>query len=80
MTSAACCSGSTHPGTPQGHTADLHGLPTYVAEPPNGSEAKAVIVMLPDAFGWEFVNLRLLCDTFARRIGARLLLPEFMDG
>ena len=36
--------------------------------------------MIPDAFGWEFVNLRLLADTFAERIGVRCLLPEFMGG
>lgn len=80
MTSTACCSGSTHPGEPKGVTGTLHGLPTYIAEPPNGAKIKGIVVMLPDLFGWEFVNLRLLCDTFAERIGVRCLLPDFMAG
>ncbi|KAL6714303.1 hypothetical protein ACLMJK_007726 [Lecanora helva] len=80
MSSAACCSGSEHPGEPKGQTGDLHGLPTYIAEPSNGAEVKGIVVMIPDAFGWEFVNLRLLSDTFAERLGMRVLLPEFMAG
>ena len=80
MSSTACCSGSAHPGIPKGVTGSLHDLPTYIAEPSNGGQVKAIVVMLPDAFGWEFVNLRLLADTFAERLGVRCLLPEFMAG
>ena len=79
MTSTACCAGVTHAGTPKGTVGTLYGLPTYIAEPAN-SEPNAIVVMLPDAFGWEFVNLRLLADTFAERIGVRCLMPEFMQG
>lgn len=80
MTSAACCSGHTHPGEPRGITGTLHGLPSYITEPPENGEVKAIVVMIPDAFGWEFVNLRLLADTLAERLGVRCLLPEFMNG
>ena len=80
MTSAACCTGNVHPGDPKGTTGTMHGVSTYISEPPNGAEVKGIVVMIPDAFGWEFVNLRLLADSFAERIGVRCLLPEFMDG
>lgn len=80
MYSTACCSGSVHQGQPQGITGNLHGLPTYITEPSNGAEIKGIIVIIPDAWGWEFVNLRLLADTFAERISVRCLLPDFMNG
>ncbi|KAG8526857.1 uncharacterized protein KY384_008286 [Bacidia gigantensis] len=80
MSSTACCSGFEHSGEPKGRVESLHGLPTYVAEPSNNAEIKAVIVMIPDAFGWEFVNLRLQSDIFADRLGVQCLLPDFMNG
>ena len=80
MSAVPCCSGSTHPGETKGVTGNLHGFPTYIAAPSNNAEIKGIVVMIPDAFGWEFVNLRLLADTFAERLGVRCLLPEFMGG
>ncbi|KAK0111710.1 hypothetical protein ONS95_002053 [Cadophora gregata] len=43
------------------------------------NKAKGVIVMLPDLFGWEVSNCRLLADSYARE-GFLVLLPDFMDG
>ena len=79
MSSVACCSGSEHDGVPKGTTGTLYGLPTYIAEP-SDRDVKAIVVLIPDAIGWEFNNLRLLADTFAERIGVRCLIPEFMNG
>ncbi|KAI4099852.1 MAG: hypothetical protein LQ339_005767 [Xanthoria mediterranea] len=36
--------------------------------------------MIPDAFGWETPNSRLLCDTYAERAGVLVYLPEFQAG
>ncbi|KAL8825086.1 MAG: hypothetical protein Q9170_007931 [Blastenia crenularia] len=36
--------------------------------------------MIPDAFGWETPNNRLLCDVYAKRCSATVYLPEFMNG
>jgi dienelactone hydrolase len=80
MSCPNCFSGSAHEGTPKGNTKDLHGRKTYVAEPPHGTDAKGVIVIVPDAFGWEFVNNRLLADHYAEKGGFRVYLPDFMDG
>ena len=81
MSSAECCNGTLHEGTPVGRVETVHGLPTYISEPPNGAETKAIIVIVPDAFGWELNNSRFLADAYAKRIGdVTVYLPEFMDG
>lgn len=58
----------------------VHGRSTYVATPPGGVQASAIVVIVPDAFGWEFVNNRLLADQYARRGNFLVYLPDFMDG
>jgi len=77
---ADCFRGDVHDGTPEGTTTTLHGLPTYVANPPQGTTPKGIVVFIPDAFGWEFVNNRLLCDKYAKRAGVIVYLPDFMAG
>ena len=74
-----CFKGSLHEGTPTGRVETLHGLPTYIAEPPSGTP-KGIIVIIPDALGWEFNNNRILADSYAKRANARVYLPEFMAG
>ncbi|KAL9014057.1 MAG: hypothetical protein Q9173_001265 [Seirophora scorigena] len=80
MTSAACCAGNLYEGTPRGREETLRGFSSYVTEPPGNIPAKGIIVIIPDAFGWTFKNTRILADTYAERVGARCLLPDFMDG
>ncbi|KAL8696842.1 MAG: hypothetical protein Q9224_002592 [Gallowayella concinna] len=75
-----CASGFTHTGEPRGRVETLHGLPTYITEPPSGAPPKGIIVMIPDAFGWEIPNNRLICDTYASRAQCLVYLPEFQNG
>lgn len=75
-----CFMGSEHLGTPTGSTAVIHGLPTYVAEPENGATPKGIIIFITDAFGWDFVNCRLLCDKYAKKGGFLVYCPDFMLG
>ncbi len=74
-----CISGTLHAGTPTGRVTTLHGLPTYVADPPSGSP-KGIIVIIPDAFGWEFTNNRVLADSYAKKGSFRVYIPDFMNG
>ncbi len=74
-----CISGTLHSGTPTGTVTTLHGLPTYVADPPSGSP-KGIIVIIPDAFGWEFTNNRVLADSYAKKGSFRVYIPDFMNG
>ena len=75
-----CFSGTLHERTPAGREETIHGLPTYVTEPPNGVAPKGIVVIIPDFFGWTFVNSRVLADTYAKRGGWTVYLPDFMDG
>ncbi|KAL3466067.1 Alpha/Beta hydrolase protein [Aspergillus heterothallicus] len=80
MSCPDCFSGHINPSTPTGHVTTLHGLDVYIAEPPQGTAPKGIVVIIPDAFGWEFVNNRILADHYAQRGGFRVLLPDFMKG
>ena len=75
-----CVSGTLHEGTPAGRVETVHGLATYVTEPPNGATPKGIVVIIPDAFGWTLVNSRILADRYAERLGFTVYLPDFMDG
>ncbi|RDW81333.1 dienelactone hydrolase family protein [Aspergillus mulundensis] len=82
MSCPDCVRGHVHPGTPKGRIETVHGLQTYVSEPEDTpeSEIKGIVVFIPDAFGWEFVNNRLLADRYAETGKFRVYLPEFMNG
>lgn len=75
-----CASGSLHEGTPLGREDTVHGVESYIAEPPDGALLAGIIVLIPDAFGWKLPNTRLLADTYARRGNYRVYIPEFMNG
>ena len=77
---ADCCSGTIHAGTPTGRVETLHNFPCYISDPPNNATPKGAIVFIPDAFGWELPNSRVLADVYAKRLGCKVLLPEVMDG
>lgn len=81
MSCPDCFSGTVNPGTPKGHVTTVHGLETYVAEPSiPADQVKGIIVIIPDAFGWEFVNNRILADHYADMGRFRVYLPDFMNG
>ncbi|KAK3940473.1 Alpha/Beta hydrolase protein [Diplogelasinospora grovesii] len=81
MSCPDCYSGHVHSGTPRGTIEKLHGLDTYVTQPSDATKpVKGIIVIIPDAFGWEFVNNRILADNYADKGSYRVLLPDFMFG
>ncbi|KAI0465851.1 dienelactone hydrolase family protein [Xylaria cf. heliscus] len=80
MSCPACFAGGVHDGTPTGTVTKMHGLDVYVAEPASGNPAEGIIVLIPDIFGWEFVNIRLMADSFAKKKDYRVYVPEFMNG
>ena len=67
MSCPDCAKGYVHEGEPKGQVTTLHGLHVYVSEPAEGKEVRGIIVITPDAFGWEFVNNRLLADHYAAK-------------
>jgi len=76
--SECCLSGKVHEGTPTGKVETINGLQTYVATPKDGSKAKS-IVFLVDIFGWEFKNVRLLADNYAKA-GFYCYIPDIHQG
>ena len=76
--SSCCLSGSVHEGTPKGRVDTIGGLATYIAEPQGGSTAKSIIFLV-DIFGWEFKNVRLLADNYAKA-GFYCYIPDVHQG
>ncbi len=66
--------------TPSGTLTTVHGRATYIAKPPDNTEPKGIIIIIPDAFGQPFPNNKHLADTYAREGGFLVYLPDFMDG
>lgn len=52
--SQCCITGHIHEGTPEGVESEFAGLRTYIATPPDGNKAKAVL-FIHDIFGYELI-------------------------
>jgi hypothetical protein len=76
-----CCTGTLRGDmVPSGWEQMIHGLPTYIVDPPSGIEPLGTVVILSDAFGWKLPNTRALTDTYARRVPCRVYVPDVMNG
>jgi dienelactone hydrolase len=73
-----CLTGFVKNETPTGAVTTVHGLITYVAKPEG--KPKGIVVFLPDMFGWEMGNARLLADIYAKQGGYLVYLPNIMNG
>ena len=81
MSCPQCFTGHPKSGEPKGQVSVIHGRNTYVAQPEDEAvEIKGTIVIIPDVFGWEFVNNRLVADHYASQGAFKVYLPDFMDG
>ena len=84
MSCPDCFKGTVHEGTPKGQEIKFDARDTYIAEPPTDASSpqkvKGIIVIISDAFGWKFTNLRVLADEIARKGHYRVYLPDFFDG
>ncbi|ODQ56246.1 dienelactone hydrolase family protein [Saitoella complicata NRRL Y-17804] len=74
-----CVSGFLHEGTPSGSIVKIGGIDAYVATPKDDNSKSKTIVLLPDVFGWELNNARLLADDYARA-GFYAVLPDILNG
>ena len=71
---APCClRGFQWEGTPTGEETTLAGLQAYVTGP---ADSDVAMLVIHDAFGWTFSNIRLLADFYAREVGARAWVPD----
>ncbi|TLD29690.1 Elongation factor [Venturia nashicola] len=75
---AACCvSGVKHEGEPVGLIKEIGGIKSYVATPEK--DTKNAILYIPDAFGLELINNKLLADDLARA-GYLVVIPDVFRG
>ncbi|KAF4952918.1 hypothetical protein FSARC_12539 [Fusarium sarcochroum] len=80
MSCPQCFTGHVDPGTPTGRWGTVHGLRAYTAQPPAGKDPTGIVVIIPDAFGVDFVNNQILADHYASAANYRVYLPDFMNG
>lgn len=87
-----CYKGHGSDELPQGKEIRLYNLDVYIREPDTATDTanpsanaavnmgKRTIVLITDAFGWKTNNIRLLADSYARRLNCKVIVPDFMYG
>jgi len=73
-----CVTGVKHDGDPVGEIKEVGGIKSYVSYTSDKNTSNAIL-FLPDAFGLEFVNNKLLADDFARA-GYFTVIPDIFEG
>ena len=63
-------------GVPAGRIGKLANNQAYIA----GDNPNVAILLIHDLGSWEFVNLRLLADHYAREADATVYMPDFFGG
>ncbi|KAL2075695.1 hypothetical protein VTL71DRAFT_638 [Oculimacula yallundae] len=74
--SSCCLKGFGWDGTPTGSIGKLANNDTYIT----GSNPDVAILLIHDLFSWNFPNIRLLADHYAREANATVYLPDFFGG
>jgi hypothetical protein len=59
-------------GTPEGEETTLGKNAAYKV----GNNSDVAILLVHDAAGWTFNNVRLLADYFAKEVGATVYMPD----
>ena len=75
--SSQCC---VDPGEKQTHEAqgseeEISGVKTYKT-----GQGKSAIVIFTDVFGYSFINVRKLADSFAQGVRTTVLIPDYFNG
>jgi hypothetical protein len=73
-----CAKGHIHSGTPTGSMVVVAGAQTYLAQAKNFT-GRAVL-FLTNAFGLEFINNKLLADTYAAQANVNVYMPHIFNG
>ncbi|KAK4699167.1 hypothetical protein P7C70_g7099, partial [Phenoliferia sp. Uapishka_3] len=80
MSLGSCCvSGAKHDGTPVGSIKQIGGVTTYVSLPTDEFDKSTAVLFLPDVFGLELPNAKLLADSFAAN-GFATYIPDYFNG
>ncbi|KAF9244119.1 dienelactone hydrolase [Melanogaster broomeanus] len=74
-----CISGVRHEGEPEGKIEEIGGVKCYIATPTVEYPKNKVVLFLPDVWGIELVNARLLADDFSRN-GFKVVAIDYLNG
>ncbi|KAH9216972.1 dienelactone hydrolase [Leptodontidium sp. 2 PMI_412] len=74
--SSCCLKGFEWDGTPTGSIGKLANNDTYIT----GSNPDVAILVVHDLLSWNFPNIRLLADHYARETNATIYVPDFFGG
>jgi dienelactone hydrolase len=74
--SLCCLKGFEWEGTPVGQVGKLANLDSYIT----GSNPNVAILLIHDLLSWEFPNIRLLADHYAREVNATVYVSDFLGG
>lgn len=83
MACVDCFGGHEHAhGQLKGVEEQLYGYQCYVGRPPPGSAktSPSQILFIPDAFGLNLVNNKLLVDRYATETGCKVVMPSIIPG
>jgi dienelactone hydrolase len=75
MSLSSCCGkGFEWDGTPEGKVIPFPTASNqaYIT----GSHTDAAVMLIPDLFGWEYPNIRLLADHLAREAEVTVYVPD----
>ncbi|KAK7681810.1 hypothetical protein QCA50_015157 [Cerrena zonata] len=75
----SCIAGVRHEGTPEGEIKEIGGIRSYVTTPKGDYAKDKVLLFLPDVFGIDLDNGKLLADTFAEA-GYPVIVPDLFKG
>ncbi|KAH6999222.1 Alpha/Beta hydrolase protein [Ilyonectria sp. MPI-CAGE-AT-0026] len=77
MAQTNCCLNAFEwDGSPCGTEGKLANNDSYIT----GQNPELAILLIHDAFGWKYANIRLLADHYAREINATVYVPDFFGG
>ncbi|GLB08706.1 hypothetical protein AtubIFM57258_004610 [Aspergillus tubingensis] len=74
--SSCCLQGFEWEGIPKGQNGKLVNNDSYIT----GENPNNAILIIHDILGWEFPNIRLLADHYAREANAMVYVPDFFGG
>ncbi|CAF1424096.1 unnamed protein product [Rotaria sp. Silwood1] len=75
--SSPCCvdPGAKQTHEAQGHEEQIAGVNTYKT-----GQGKSAIVIFTDVFGYSFINVRKVADSFAQGAETTVLIPDYFNG
>jgi dienelactone hydrolase len=74
-----CVQGVTHEGTAKGEIVKIGGIDCYVATPTIDYPKDKAILYLPDVYGLQLINAKLMADDFAAN-GFKTIIPDYLNG